>query len=230
MKLVVRVKLLPTPEQAEALEATLRQLNEAAGQVSRLAFDTKTFAVFALRRRVYGELKAAGLGAQQAQHVIKKVVDAYTSLRGLIRNGRQTGGRRRKAESKPIAFRAEAAHPFDDRCLSWQMDARTVSIWTVRGRVKNIVFTGSAGQLETLAAYRRGESDLLLRDGVWYLVATCEVPAAPAPADPRGWVGVDRGIVNLATTSDGVNYSGERLTRYRRRMARLRAELQARGT
>ncbi|MEV4106076.1 transposase [Nonomuraea sp. NPDC049695] len=230
VKLVVQVKLLPTPEQAEALEATLHQLNQAANQVSQLAFHTRTFQIFGLRRRVYGELKAAGLGAQQAQHVIKKVVDAYTTLRGLIRNGRLTGGRRRQATSKPIAFRAEAAHPFDDRCLSWLHDARTVSIWTVRGRVKNIAFTGSPTQLKTLAAYRRGESDLLLRDGVWYLLATCEIPQALLNAEPVGWIGVDRGIVNLATTSDGINYSGEKLTRYRRRMARVRAELQARGT
>ncbi|MGI5289490.1 RNA-guided endonuclease InsQ/TnpB family protein [Nonomuraea polychroma] len=230
MKLVVQVKLLPTTEQAEALEATLHQLNQAANKVSRLAFETQTFGVYGLRSQVYSELKAAGLGAQQAQHVIKKVADAYTSLRGLISNGRLTGRRRRKAESKPITFRPEAAHPFDDRCLSWLHNVRTVSIWTVHGRVKNIAFTGSPGQLKTLATYRRGETDLLLRDEVWYLVATCEIPQAPLKADPDGWIGVDRGIVNLATTSDGINYSGQKLTGYRRKMAQVRAELQAKGT
>ncbi|MGP3964109.1 hypothetical protein ACTWPT_49910 [Nonomuraea sp. 3N208] len=55
MKLVVQVRLLPTPEQAEALKATLHQLNQAAGQVSRLAFQSQTFGVHALRRQVYGE-------------------------------------------------------------------------------------------------------------------------------------------------------------------------------
>ncbi|WP_405911049.1 transposase [Streptomyces sp. NBC_00828] len=44
------------------------------------------------------------------------------------------------------------------------------------------------------------------------------------------WVGVDRGIVNLATTSDGTNYQGRRLARYRRWQARKRAELQAKRT
>ena len=29
------------------------------------------------------------------------------------------------------------------------------------------------------------------------------------PIDPEGIIGVDFGIVNLATTSDGVNYSGK---------------------
>jgi len=41
---------------------------------------------------------------------------------------------------------------------------------------------------------------------------------------------VDRGIVNLATTCDGANYSGRRLGRYRRWQQRKRAELQVRRT
>ncbi|WP_229811648.1 RNA-guided endonuclease InsQ/TnpB family protein [Streptosporangium pseudovulgare] len=230
MKLVVQVKLLPTPEQAAALAATLHAVNAAATAVSHTAYATHTFGVYDLRRLVYGELRADGLSAQTAQHVIKKVADAYATLRGLVRAGRLTGRRRRKAESTPIAFRPEAAHPFDDRCLSWRIDARTVSIRTVRGRIKDLAFTGSAEQLTMLAAHRRGESDLVCRDGMWFLIATCEVPEAPLNAEPCGWIGVDRGIVNLATTSDGVDHSGEGLARYRRRMARLRAELQAKGT
>lgn len=39
VKLVVRVKLLPTPEQASALEATLHAVNVAATRVSAVAFD-----------------------------------------------------------------------------------------------------------------------------------------------------------------------------------------------
>ncbi|WP_231976131.1 transposase [Streptomyces sp. 3214.6] len=39
MKLVVQVKLLPTPEQASVLEATLHACNRAADHVSRTAFE-----------------------------------------------------------------------------------------------------------------------------------------------------------------------------------------------
>ncbi|MEV6864841.1 transposase [Streptosporangium subroseum] len=233
MKLVVQVKLLPTPEQAAALETTLRAVNQAANRVSALAYETGVCARMPLQRRVYGELKAAGLSAQPALHVIRKVADAYTTLHTLIRGGRlgkPASKRRCKAESKPIAFRAGAAQPFDDRCLSWQHNARTVSIWTTCGRMKGIAFTGSADQLKTLAQFRQGESDLIQRDTGWFLVATCEVPAALLNTEPAGWLGVDRGIVNLATTSDGTDHCGKELTAYRRKAARLRAELQARGT
>lgn len=41
------------------------------------------------------------------------------------------------------------------------------------------------------------------RDGEFYLLATCEIPEADLNDDPAGFLGVDLGIVNIATTSDG---------------------------
>jgi putative transposase len=233
VKLVVRVKLLPTPEQAAVLEATLRAVNQAANQVSGLAYTTSVCTRMPLQRIAYAGVKATGLSAQPALHVIRKVADAYTTLHALIRNGRlgkPDSKRRHKAQSKPIAFRADAAQPFDDRCLSWQHDARTVSIWTTSGRLKGLAFTGSADQLATLEAFRQGESDLVHRDGSWFLIATCEVPTVPLNTEPAGWLGVDRGIANLATTSDGTNHCGRHLSAYRRKATRLRTALQARQT
>jgi IS605 OrfB family transposase len=178
-------------------------------------------------------LKAAGLGAQAAQHTIKKVRDAYTTLTANLRAGNlgKPGSKRRaKAESKPITFRPDAAQPYDDRCLSWQLDQQTVSIWTVSGRLKNVRFACSADALKTLREYRKGESDLIERDGVFYLVATCEVPETPLNEDPAGFVGVDLGIVNIATTSTGYRAAGRGLNRHRTRQLALRKKLQAKGT
>ncbi|MEV0640067.1 transposase [Streptomyces sp. NPDC050619] len=92
--------------------------------------------------------------------------------------------------------------------------------------MRGIRYTGSPDQLKTLAGYRKGESDLVQRDGKWFLIATCDIPD-PEVYEPADWIGVDRGVVNLATTSDGTNYQGRRLNRYRRWQARKRAELQA---
>jgi IS605 OrfB family transposase len=187
-----------------------------------------------LQKLVYGRLKGEfGLGAQAAVRTVKKVVDAYATLAANVRAGclGPVGSKRRvKATARPVVFRREAAQPFDDRMLSWQYDAGTVSIWTVAGRLKGVRFVGSPGQLKTLAGFRQGESDLVCRGGKWFLVAVCEVPVEPLNTDPVDWIGVDRGIVNLATTSDGANYSGRRLTRYRRWHARKKAELQAKRT
>ncbi|MDX3584591.1 RNA-guided endonuclease InsQ/TnpB family protein [Streptomyces europaeiscabiei] len=233
MKLVVQVKLLPTPEQASVLEATLRVCNRAADYVSRTAFEQGLYGRNELQKLVYTDIKATfGLSAQPAVRAIKKTVDAYATLQANLTAGNlgKPGSKRRlKATGTPVAFRPEAAQPFDDRCLSWQHDARTVSIWTVQGRLKNLRYTGHVDQLKTLVQYRRGESDLICRGGRWYLIATCEIPD-PEVYEPVDFVGVDRGIVNLATTSDGTNYQGRRLSRYRRWQARKRTELQKKQT
>nr|WTB34552.1 transposase [Streptomyces sp. NBC_00830] len=233
VKIVVQVKLMPDAIQAPAIGATLRTVNDRANWVSGVAFEHGVPREYELRKHTYAELKASGLGAQAAQHTIKKVRDAYTTLRANIRAGNlgKPGSKRRtKAESKPISFRPQAAHPFDDRCLSWQYDARTVSIWTTAGRLRNVRFDCSADALKTLREHRRGESDLIERDGVFYLIAVCEIPQTPVNENPSGFIGVDLGIVNIATTSTGYRAAGRGLNRHRKRQRELRRKLQTKGT
>jgi hypothetical protein len=134
-----------------------------------------------------------------------------------------------RAQSKPIEFRPEAAQPFDDRILSWWMDRRTVSIWTTAGRLTDIGFVGDEDQPKLLAASRKGESDLLCRDGEYYLVATLDLDD-PEIRQPSAFLGVDLGVVNIATRSDGVTHGGRGLQRHRKRMRDLRTKLQKKGT
>jgi IS605 OrfB family transposase len=232
VKLVVQVKLLPSPGQAAALQATLRACNNAANRVSAVAFGMTSRRNYDVRKRSYKDLRAAGIGSQAAQHVIKKVCDAYATLTANIRAGNlgDPGSRRRvKAESEPVRFRPDAAQPYDQRNLSFALDARTVSLWTLTGRLKDVPFTGSRAQLEQLASHRRGESDLMHRDGLWFLAVTIDVPD-PGLRQPGGWLGVDLGIANIATTSDGQRMAGRALNRYRRRHLALRRKLQAKAT
>ncbi|WP_328681979.1 transposase [Streptomyces sp. NBC_00322] len=232
MKIVTQVKLIPEADQAAGLSATLHAVNDAANWVSGVAFDHGVPREYELRKHTYAELKSRGLGAQAAQHTIKKVRDAYTTLRANLRAGnlgKPGSKRRRKAESKPIAFRPDAAQPYDDRCLSWQYGAQTVSIWTTAGRLRGVRFACSPDALKTLREHRKGESDLIERDGVFYLVAVCEVPEAEQ-YEPDGFIGVDLGIANIATTSTGCKAAGRGLNRHRKRQLDLRRTLQAKGT
>ncbi|WNZ13044.1 transposase [Streptomyces sp. 11x1] len=234
MKQVVQVKLLPTSVQAEALEATLRACNEAASWASEVAFVEDVKRTFALREHTYSKIRQRwGLGAQAAQHVIKKTCDAYRTLAANAKAGnlgKPWSKRYRRATEKPIAFRSEGAQPYDDRMLSWQIPDRTISIWTLSGRVKGVAFTTSPEQLARLALYRKGESDLLYRDGMWFLNATCEIPEAPLNIGPDGFLGIDLGIVNIATTSDGQIMAGRALNRGRLRERALRTKLQKKDT
>jgi transposase len=63
-----------------------------------------------------------------------------------------------------------------------------------------------------------------MRDGMFFLIATIDIPE-PEPFEPEGFLGVDLGIVNIATTSDGEIMAGRRLNRYRKRHRDLRTRL-----
>ena len=109
------------------------------------------------------------------------------------------------------------------------MDARTVSIWTTAGRLGGIPFRCSETQFVTLSTYRRGESDLVCRDGKWFLFGTVDIPDVEVK-EPTRFLGVDLGIANIATDSDGGRHSGKGLNRVRHRNRVLRAKLQRIGT
>ncbi len=212
VKLTLPVKLLPTPEQRAALVDTLHLCNEGANLCSRVVWREKKFRQFDIHALVYQDLKTLGLGAQAAIRTIAKVADAY-----------QLDHRTRRK------FRAASAQPFDDRMLSWNHDAKTVSIWSVRGRRKDIAFVGADEHLAQIAKSRNGESDLVFRDGELYLHATIDVPEPPTIV-PKSFLGVDLGIVNIATTSDGARHAGMHLNRVRHRNRHLRQKLQKKGT
>jgi putative transposase len=239
VKQVVKLRVLPSEGEAAALDETLRTCNAAASWLSEQMHAARVFRKIDAQHRFYTELRERfGLAAQPAIRVIGKVADAYAALRANITAGNYGppgSVRRRKIEETPIVFRPWAAQPFDARCLSWQFPddvgrAATVSIWTVAGRLKSIPILGDPRQLMLLRTRAIGETDLICRDGNWFLHATIEAPEAPLTDPTNGFLGVDMGIVNIATTSTGENASGAQLNRYRKRQVRLRKRLQAKKT
>ncbi len=87
-----------------------------------------------------------------------------------------------------------------------------------------------AAVLGTSGTTVRGAADLIYRDGRFYLAAVIDVPDPPAGPEPDEWLGVDLGIVNIATDSDGQAHSGKGLRAIRRRNRELRRRLQAKRT
>src|SRR5207248_5320287 len=102
-----------------------------------------------------------------------------------------------------------------------------VSIWTLEGR-QEIPFV-CAERAHHLLASRRGETDLACVGGQWYLFASCEVET-PEPIDATGALGIDLGVTNIATDSDGETHSGRAIKNVRYRHRRLRNKLQKLGT
>jgi putative transposase len=240
VKQVVKLRILPTGQQSQALKETLHKCNAAASWLSEQMHVARVFRKLDAQHRFYTELRERfGLAAQPTIRVIGKVADAYAALRTNVAAGTYgppNAHARRKVEGSPVVFRPFGAQPFDVRCLSWQFPddigerAATVSIWTAAGRLKNLQIIGKPSQMMLLRTRTIGETDLIYRDGKWFLHATVEAPEAPLAEPVSGFLGVDMGIVNIATTSTGEKASGTRLNRYRRRQARLRKRLQAKKT
>ncbi len=124
-------------------------------------------------------------------------------------------------------FRPLSAITYDERILRWYTNRQEVSIWTTEGRL-HLVYQSGPGQA-TLLATLQGEADLVFHDGHFYLYQTCNVEEPPI-TNPEGYLGVDMGIVNIATDSDGVNYAGNHLNNLRARHAKIRSRLQSKGT
>ena len=190
MKLTVQAKLRPSREQADALERTLRASNAAANEISEIAWGRRSFGQYKLHRLVYHSVRASsGLSSQMVIRAISKVADAYK----LDKKRKRT-------------FKALGAIAYDDRILRWRSEASEVSIWTVSGRESISFICGE--RTSELLKVRQGESDLVFRGSKWYLLATVNVEEPP-PGTPEDWIGVDLGIANIATDSEGETHLGE---------------------
>lgn len=210
MKLVANIRLKPTKEQEVELRATLERCNEACNWLSQQGFAAKTTRQFDMHKAFYRELRERfELTAQVAVRCIAKVADAY------------------KIDQKTQrVFRKHAAQPYDDRILSFKPND-IVSLWVLSGRAKIAHVCGD--HQRKLLAHRKGEVDLMLVRGKWYLAAVCDFDE-PDLLTPDCMLGVDFGIVNIATDSLGKQHSGAAVEAYRERYARRRALLQRVGT
>jgi IS605 OrfB family transposase len=210
MKLVANLKLTPTPAQERALRLTLERCNEACNWLSERAWGTQTFRQYDLHQLSYQDLRAKfQLSAQVAVRCIAKVADAY------------------KLDQKTKrAFRKHAAQPYDERILRFVSDEK-VSLWLLSGREKIDYVCGE--HQRQLLEHRKGEVDLMFVRGKWYLATVCDFDD-PTLLTPEGVLGVDFGIVNIATDSLGNQHSGAKIEAYRERYAKRRATLRRVGT
>src|SRR5215212_1138641 len=217
MKLMAQLKLCPTMEQARILKDTIARANAACNRMSEVAWERKTFDKYALQRLCYREVKSGfGLSAQMVIRCLAKVGNAY-------RLDRRTKRR----------FKPHGSIAYDDRILSWNVHEPSVSIWTVGSEAgskarHSIAFVAGERQMKLLEN-RVGQTDLVYRRGKFYLLATCEVEE-PEPFVAEGVIGVDLGVTNIATDSEGNVHGGRTLNSIRHRHRRLRRKLQRKRT
>ena len=212
MKLVINLRLNPDAAQQRTLRDTLERCNSACNWLSTLAFESEVFGQYALHKAHYYALRERfGLTAQVAVRCIGKVADAYK-----LKNRRE----------KKRKFRKWAAQPYDDRIFRFAK-GDNINLWTLNGR-QTIPFSCGKKQRE-LIPFRKGEVDLLFIKGKWYASCVVDIDEAE-PICPKGVLGIDLGIVQIATDSTGEAHCGEHVEVVRAKYATKRAMLQKAGS
>lgn len=211
MDITLQIQLFPDKAQAGALKATVERFNEAcnwiAGELSARKLSNRIEA----QRLLYAEIRERfGLTAQTTILAIRRACEAY-----------------KRDKSVRPKFRKHAAVTYDPRVLRF-VGLDKVNLWTLAGRLIVPMMMG-AYQAERFTT-AKGQSDLVLRsDGKWFLLVTVKVPdGTPIPA--TDFLGVDLGLAQIATDSDGAAHSGKSVEKVRRKHNLQRKRLQKRNT
>jgi|SRR5271157_406297 len=202
--------MLPNAAQKPILLATMERFNEAATFAAKVGFEAGVLSQPSIHKRCYAEIRERfGLSAQMAVRAIGKAVKVFA--------GNKT---------KCLSFRSHGAVTYDQRILSFK-GLDKVSLWALGGRMIVPLIYGE--YQEERFDRMRGRVDLVYRGGKFFLYSTVDLPD-DGPIEPKGFLGVDLGIVNIATDSDGDTYSGEAVERTRQRHQENCRRFQKRGS
>jgi putative transposase len=228
-----------------ALTETQQQFNAAASWIATVCWDQHITNTNTAHHRVYGQTRARfRLGAQLAVCARAKAMEAIKAVK--TQNAERltrwrTDVQRRRAAGRSVPPPPEAGNcPQFGRRGSIRYDARTyrllaldrVSLNTLRGRITSRLILGKR-QHEMLIdpAWEIGGAELVWRRGIYYLHVT-QHREAPALSSPQGGeaIGIDLGIVHVATDSTGERFTGAHVRKARSRYVARRAALQHVGT
>lgn len=208
----VRCKLEVDPQQALVLRETMARFAAACQDIHQVALQNRTTNKVTVHHLCYRTIKARyGLQANLVIRAIARVCEAM-----------------RPDPERQRTFRPTSVS-LDQRTFRWIPEKESVSVSTHAGRLVLPVRIGQyqrdllAGQNPTSATlvYSKRKRQF----NIHIVIST----AVPEPQGTR-FVGVDRGLKNLATTSDGLMFPGGAILARRKHFRRLRESLQRKGT
>lgn len=192
-------------EEKQVLLKTMEKFNEACNTIA----SEKKMSRFKLHAKVYRNTRDSGLSSQMAIRAIGKVADAM-----------KTG--------KHPRFYFHGSVPYDQRSISLKGD--DVSILTVEGRLKLKARIGKFQHDKLLSGSMKSGMKLCYRKDIERFFLAVTVDAKDIPSFQSSMLGLDLGIVNIATDSNGRVYTNARVEKVRTRFNELRARLQSVGT
>lgn len=207
MKLILKIKLLPTQAQEGSLINTIKTANDACNAISNTAWDKHIFNQFKLHHECYYDIKEKyNLSAQMIVRCISKVTDSYK----LDKKTKRT-------------FKPFGAITYDSRIMSYTN--KGISLWTVDGRQTFQFVCHNTNYLP----YIKGEADLIYKKDKFFLFQTVEIPDEDI-TDVEEFIGFDFGQIDIVHSSEGKVYQAEWLNKYREKQQKIRSSIQSKGT
>jgi IS605 OrfB family transposase len=210
MKKTLKIKIITDDFQHRALLGTMNMFNQIQNEISSLAFEQQEYRKYHVHQIVY--------------RIMKEKYPKYSSQLIIRATDNVTNSYKTSRRKTPNGFKRTSAVVYDERILTIYDD--TISIWTIEGRLKKIPIIVHNKELFSL---RKGQCDLVLNNGQFYLMCTIDVPDVEQ-SESKDVIGVDLGINKIVTASDGTVYSGDQIKKKRQQFHDHRSRLQKCGT
>lgn len=236
MNSIVKVKLYTEQEQREALLNTMLLFSKVCNRVSQLSFEQgKIKNKTKLQQAFYHQVKAE-IPEVASQVIIRAISKVATSYQVSVPSQKKANERRKRngwkpIEEKPNFFKSTSAVDYDLRLMSFLPNGK-ISLWTPEGRVQfeyNVPFYFR----KRLAFGKPAMAQLVLHGNSFWLHLVVE-EKTEEPSAPSDFLGIDQGMVFLASDSDGKQYEGATLKNksenYRKRRESLRSSLDKKKT
>lgn len=231
MKIVARLKLSVNSTQKQQLLDTMADYNSASNSLSQVAWENNTYGQYDLHHLCYKSLRATypHLKSNHIVRVIARVSQSYKLMNKVerITYAKFKAGESERWNRELRTFKWRNGMELDGRLWNFLRDD-TLSIATIYGRIQDVAWACNEYNL-SLMRHHTDSATLIYRRGNFYLHVPCEVHEHEE-YQARDFIGVDMGVVNIATTSDGDNWNGDRIESKRQWYAWRKVQLQRVGT
>jgi IS605 OrfB family transposase len=206
----LKIKLETTQEVSDSLSKTQKAYVVALNQTSEVAFEKKVFNSVALHHLTYRDVR----------ELTELPANLVCSARNVVAEAYKRDNKTRHRWKEMAAMR------YDARTLTVKISQEFATLTTPDGRVRVNLILSDYHRQYLDGSWKIEPTAALCRKGrIWYLhlIATKDVPDSQGD----GAVGVDSGIVRIATTSTGKVFKGGIIKHIRERRFKQRRDLQA---
>lgn len=220
MKLIRTVKLKLENVNPDDLLSTFRAYTKAYNYICEIGFKDRNFNKIELHHKTYDYCRTQfGLKSELAVQVRDQAAESIKSVTKLERKKHK---KFKCPKSKQTSIRLCKGS------FNIWFDRHEVSVLTLNGRIRCKVNLPDCFQ--QYFSWRRKGATLSLKKDKLFLHIVFEKEIEDVQCSNDNVLGIDRGIVNIATLSDGTVYSGEHVLQVKQRYQAIRSKLQSKSS